>query len=191
MTINFAPIVANGIALLDAKGPSGWRAKVNLDTLNMRSAYDCILGQVYGEYGDGLTEVFSTAYAVMSDRWSHGFSARYHDDYDALTAAWREALSAPVGALNLTPFTEVRTTTGNRVTFSEHFFFDGHGIMPGKMGKGNFARNLSGALHGSVKVTALKSGRVSLRDSDGILVHLSSGFVVVDGIRHTLAALIA
>jgi hypothetical protein len=40
--------VSQGIAVLDSFRPD-WRSKINLETLDMWSAFDCILGQVFAE----------------------------------------------------------------------------------------------------------------------------------------------
>lgn len=40
-------MVSNGVAWLDANYPD-WRSKVNVETLNIRSWGQCILGQVFG-----------------------------------------------------------------------------------------------------------------------------------------------
>lgn len=42
--------VQNGIELLDIAGPVDWRENIDLNELFMNSAYDCILGQLYGSY---------------------------------------------------------------------------------------------------------------------------------------------
>lgn len=44
--------VSEGAVLLD-KFNEGWWANINLDTLDMQSPTNCILGQLYGNYGDG------------------------------------------------------------------------------------------------------------------------------------------
>lgn len=48
--------VASGAYMLDVHAP-GWRDKIDLDRLNVRSCDDCILGQVFGEYTTGLIEL--------------------------------------------------------------------------------------------------------------------------------------
>jgi hypothetical protein len=42
-----------GMALLDSRNP-GWKFKLNLETLDFKSSTDCILGQVYGAYTNGV-----------------------------------------------------------------------------------------------------------------------------------------
>jgi hypothetical protein len=40
--------VVRGAALLDERMP-GWEAKIDLDRLDLNSAWDCVLGQLYGQ----------------------------------------------------------------------------------------------------------------------------------------------
>ena len=46
--------VAKGVKLLDDKYGDTWRAKVDIDTLNMGSSKSCILGQTDSDYGSHL-----------------------------------------------------------------------------------------------------------------------------------------
>ncbi|RJQ34955.1 hypothetical protein C4568_01755 [Candidatus Parcubacteria bacterium] len=45
--------VARGVRLLDRKGPPGWRSKIDLEKLEIRSGSRCILGQIYGDFRRG------------------------------------------------------------------------------------------------------------------------------------------
>lgn len=49
--------VRRGVALLDEKGVPDWRQKVDTRQLDMNSHYKCVLGQIYGSYGQGLLEL--------------------------------------------------------------------------------------------------------------------------------------
>lgn len=51
--------VAAGVRLLDDAAP-GWEAQVNLAFLNMSNCQQCILGQVFGDYGLGQAQVGKT-----------------------------------------------------------------------------------------------------------------------------------
>lgn len=191
----FGTYISAGIKFLDANVRPDWRALINLDSLNMERTADCILGQIYGNYWNALDGL------RISHEEAKGFGFASHDSsvasYGRLGAAWRETLSAPAepAPVARVPFSETRTTSGFYLDPSDHFFFDGVGIIPGSHGRGNFARGLSGALHGRIKVTPLSSGKVSLRSTgrkgDGMLVHMSAtSKVVIDGRATTLAALI-
>lgn len=43
-----------GAAWLDKKIGRGWRRKIRRRELAMESCQRCVLGQLYGDYGDGL-----------------------------------------------------------------------------------------------------------------------------------------
>lgn len=45
--------VASGVYMLDIFSPD-WRKKIDLARLDIRSCRDCVLGQVFGEYEDGM-----------------------------------------------------------------------------------------------------------------------------------------
>src|SRR5258708_7417760 len=49
----FEERIARGIALLDKYRPE-WRSLISLERLDMYSVEDCVLGQVYGNFGIGL-----------------------------------------------------------------------------------------------------------------------------------------
>lgn len=88
--------VVRGAALLDAKQP-GWREKVDPETLQMRSECGCVLGQVFGEYVDGLLQVFTRK--MDQPQWRYGFNVqwspnRHQADFDRLQDAWLELLRA-------------------------------------------------------------------------------------------------
>lgn len=46
--------VASGAYMLDVHVGPEWRDKIDLNRLETRSCEDCVLGQVYGEYSNGL-----------------------------------------------------------------------------------------------------------------------------------------
>jgi hypothetical protein len=46
-----------GAKLLDEKYEGDWREKIDIDELDMDNQDECILGQMYGDYEDGLEEV--------------------------------------------------------------------------------------------------------------------------------------
>lgn len=105
--------VARGIALLDAQEP-GWREKVNVNRLDMRTCHNCIFGQVYGDISIGLrkTGLIDDVSKLIADDESdpgfqHGILTRAipgrliedHDgqdridaDFSLLTDAWKRAL---------------------------------------------------------------------------------------------------
>jgi len=81
--------VNRGIALMDQKYPHWWRV-LDLETLDLRSTENCVLGQVAGDYRDGLVTLFgswenSFAYQSAID---HGFDATSWPDTDHVQALW-------------------------------------------------------------------------------------------------------
>lgn len=49
--------VAQGVALLDEKKP-GWVGLINLSRFAISTTDNCVLGQVYGDYGDGCQALY-------------------------------------------------------------------------------------------------------------------------------------
>lgn len=88
-----------GIALLNERLDPDWVSEINLDTLDIADATDCVLGQLYGWYGTGLDELDLLKYDVPVWREPHeyGFSVcdwRNPDlEVQALNAAWREGVT--------------------------------------------------------------------------------------------------
>jgi len=93
--------VARGVALLDQCGPAGWRDQIDLPTFSITSDWDCVLGQVYGLYSVGATELFGEWIEVDNVvAAEHGFFVRstvfggtFWQCRDALQAAWLAELS--------------------------------------------------------------------------------------------------
>lgn len=73
--------IRRGAKLLDKKVP-GWDAKINTTRLNLSSATDCVLGQLFSVRGvtydfwsgylRGLEELFGSSFAHGRSSW-HGF----------------------------------------------------------------------------------------------------------------------
>lgn len=84
-----------GMELLDIETP-GWRQKIDLTKLDLGNCELCILGQLFERYTLG---VFALE-LVHEEADRFGFNCE-PIDYDALTQAWREALtetSSPIAA---------------------------------------------------------------------------------------------
>lgn len=77
--------IAAGIKLLDNHVGSSWRDSINLDTLNLGSCSVCVLGQVFGDYQEGLDEL------DLEEGYDYGFNTM-SGDMTELTAAWKVAL---------------------------------------------------------------------------------------------------
>lgn len=79
---NFTSKVNAGIALLDREQP-GWRTKIDLDKLDLASCSVCVLGQIFGDYDEGIEQLNINGY-------DYGFNAM--SGMSELTEAWKEAL---------------------------------------------------------------------------------------------------
>lgn len=83
---------ARGAEFLDQRRP-GWADEIDLDTLDLRSLDDCVLGQLYGDWG-------AANRAIPEIEWNSGSQAYYgfeldgapfsRDRYKALTDEWRD-----------------------------------------------------------------------------------------------------
>lgn len=93
--------VERGAALLDEKGPDGWRDRIDLDRLNMSDTSWCVLGQVYsgvttwGGYGEGLRVLGVTPWPAGNARGPgyYGFDETTRADLHALDRAWTDYLT--------------------------------------------------------------------------------------------------
>lgn len=77
--------VGRGAALLD-EGLPGWRDRVDVHTLNMRSPSHCVLGQLYSSFWDGRAVLGLGYHAAIE----HGFNAETMSggsDWDTLIRA--------------------------------------------------------------------------------------------------------
>lgn len=130
----FEDNIARGVALLDRVQPD-WLSLIQLHELNLRSACDCVLGQVERRRPGG-PRTFATVnygYDVFKERmgWNdldalrHGFALLHaHDDaWDTLTQEWRDtihALRRERGDVGVTPGSLHRfPTLTRRVTPAE------------------------------------------------------------------------
>lgn len=71
----------------------GWDEDINLDTLTIDSCDQCVLGQLFERYGDGLEALELDD----DDAVEFGFdrhTSEHPDVYDDLTAAWMDAIRA-------------------------------------------------------------------------------------------------
>lgn len=99
--------IARGMALLDDQEP-GWYKKISLKELALGSTSYCVLGQVYGDFDDGIRQLFDGDEhdGVYSETGpykfvrSHGFDLPLAegnvlsrvDEYDQFTDEWRIAI---------------------------------------------------------------------------------------------------
>ena len=83
---DYTSAVNAGIQLLDAERP-GWKSEVDLDNLDLGSCGVCVLGQIFGEYSEGLSEL------GINRGSRYGFDlVGGSGSYTELTNAWKDAL---------------------------------------------------------------------------------------------------
>lgn len=84
-----------GAELLDEKCP-GWASEISLDTLDIDSSQNCVLGQLYGDFSRGAIALFSAA--AYSGSQQSGFMCIPDPSRSApcnaaeLNAEWRELI---------------------------------------------------------------------------------------------------
>lgn len=79
--------VEAGIAFMDKHLPR-WRNRVDVDSLDLMDTCDCVLGQIFGSYADGL-ELLGLDKAGGRRLGFHALPGR---SWVALTRAWKRAI---------------------------------------------------------------------------------------------------
>lgn len=91
---DFSVEIQRGAALLDQHNPDWWK-KIDLRSLDMRSHYDCIMGQLYVNYYLGLDR-----FALLGSGYYFGFISE--DDskeaFLALENQWIDLINQRRGA---------------------------------------------------------------------------------------------
>lgn len=77
--------IDKGIALLDERVPT-WCTKMQLDHLDLKSPDSCVLGQVYGSFGQGWDAL------GFDFPGEYGFDADDGMSYDGLTRRWKQRI---------------------------------------------------------------------------------------------------
>jgi hypothetical protein len=86
--------VEHGARFLNVRVP-GWYEMIDVERLDIRNKYACVLGQVYGEYSRGLQELFGfeLCYAVQLQAVKdYGFDAGPQASFAVLTAIWKDVV---------------------------------------------------------------------------------------------------
>lgn len=76
--------VRRGIALLNEKQP-GWSDRIEREHLRMSNTDDCVLGQLYGDYYDGVDEL-----EISGQEYEYGFDLKRYDvgEWEDLRNTW-------------------------------------------------------------------------------------------------------
>lgn len=86
--------VARGARYLDRVKPD-WYGLVDVETLNLISAEDCVLGQVFGDYETGLSHLFGGNGPDLTDRIEYGFTnTAVFEDLPELNEVWALVVDA-------------------------------------------------------------------------------------------------
>ena len=85
--------VQAGIKFLDKKYGKKWRKKIDLNTLDLKYSYSCILGQIDEDFWSHQAKL------KLTDKRTEalGFGLELYGDYESLTSAWKKALKGKVG----------------------------------------------------------------------------------------------
>lgn len=87
--------VKRGTTLLDCHIPD-WPERIDLAELDLFSCSECMLGQLFGSYGSGLTALDIRTHGLDdTEAIRHGFEANAvsrAEDYEKLTAEWRSVI---------------------------------------------------------------------------------------------------
>lgn len=81
--------VLAGLTVLQDKFGDGWEREINCDTLDMSEGAHCVLGQIYGDYDEGVEQMLDGDY---DNDWTvdHGFNT--NGDFQNLDEAWHAVL---------------------------------------------------------------------------------------------------
>jgi len=103
---NFEARVLKGIRFLDSNKP-GWRDSIEIEMLDLSDISECVLGQVFGSYEEGVYS-FGISSAQVDDflevQSSYGFDLT-HDEladdcvkhYESLTQEWVKQICQGAG----------------------------------------------------------------------------------------------
>ena len=77
-----------GALFLDERCPN-WFSKIDIKTLDLGSCEQCVLGQLFGSYADGLAMLYSDS--GVRDDAEFGFATDEidGDEYPRLSTAWK------------------------------------------------------------------------------------------------------
>jgi hypothetical protein len=83
-----SPLIAEGVRLLDERGPEGWREMIDPECLDIASRWLCVYGQLYGGYAAGTAAL---ELVDFEEAQRCGFTSR-PGGYAERTDAWKAYL---------------------------------------------------------------------------------------------------
>ena len=83
--------VRAGIAFLNAVKPN-WKKKIDLDRLDLSSDRTCVIGEVYGDYGDGMEKLGIGALSDSAIALGFKEDGVFDKNYPLLTKIWKQEL---------------------------------------------------------------------------------------------------
>lgn len=89
--------VNNGAKLLDKKCP-GWFLKIDLKKLDLADCFNCVLGQLFGDYAEGKIQLFNNIQTTKATKQSRecGFTSSFSDftqNTKNLSQLWRNKIN--------------------------------------------------------------------------------------------------
>ena len=95
-TVRISKAIKRGVALLD-RHDQNWSIRIDLYTLSMGSCYECVLGQLYGDFAAGCRALKIPRVWRDCTYWGFDKLVRMNeplckDRWFDLTKQWREAI---------------------------------------------------------------------------------------------------
>lgn len=90
--MNAAQAVARGIKVLNEKKHCRWWNKINLKTFDIDCIYNCVLGQLYGNYSKGVDALFYKLFPPYFAVTYNGFTTYTMQDSTPLQKEWKKQL---------------------------------------------------------------------------------------------------
>ena len=89
--------IARGIKWLDEVGPDDWRSLIDRERLDIQSCHDCNLGQLFGNYIEGCSELRispTREAALLGFNVLHPNSSSAKREFEALNRGWQFAFDS-------------------------------------------------------------------------------------------------
>jgi hypothetical protein len=90
--MNKGQVTRGAKRLTEHFGDDSWKGKIRVDELDMCSTNQCVLGQLFGSFGNGADALLGEDRGY-EDAIYYGFEVMNPRYYDELTEAWRKYLA--------------------------------------------------------------------------------------------------